>query len=105
MRYSVLLAAFAVFTLLDAVTTVVGLGVGLVELNPVVFMLGVPFWALFRILLLGSMLTIFFFGHKFLMTKFNKGAMFMQITLLFLDAYIGTVTVWGFLAISSKLLF
>ena len=66
MRYPVLLAAFAVFTLLDALTTVVGLGVGLIELNPVVWMLGIPFWVLFRTLLLGSMLTVFFFGHKFL---------------------------------------
>jgi len=105
MRYLVLLAAFAVFTLLDALTTVVGLGVGLIELNPVVLMLGIPFWVLFRILLLGSMLIVFFFGHKFLMRRFDKGAIVMRITLLFLDAYIGTVVVWGFLAISLKLIF
>jgi len=105
MRYLVLLAAFAVFTLLDALTTVVGLGVGLIELNPVVLMLGIPFWVLFRILLLGSMLTGFFFGYKFLMRRFDKGALFMRVTLLFLDVYIGTVVVWGFLVISLKLLF
>jgi len=105
MRYLVLLAALAVFTLLDALTTVVGLGVGLIELNPVVLILGTPFWVLFRFLLLGSMLTVFFFGYKFLMNRFDKGATVMRITLLFLDVYIGTVVVWGFLAISLKLLF
>ena len=105
MRYLVLLAAFAVFTLLDALTTVVGLGVGLIELNPVVLMLGTPFWVLFRILLLGSMLIVFFFGHKFLMTRFDKGEIVMRITLMFLDVYIGTVVVWGFLVISLKLVF
>jgi hypothetical protein len=105
LRFSFLLAAFAIFTLLDAAATVVGLEVGLVELNPVVLLLGIPFWALFRILLLGSMLTIFFFGHKFLMTRFDKGAMFMRITLLFLDVYIGMVVIWGIIAISFRLLF
>ena len=105
MRYLVLLIALAVFTLLDALTTVVGLGVGLIELNPFVLMLGTPFWVLFRILLLGGMLTVFFLGHKFLMRRFAKGAIVMQTTLLFLDVYIGTVVVWGFLVISLKLLF
>jgi len=105
MRYLVLLAALAVFTLLDALTTVVGLGVGLIELNPVVLMLGIPFWVLFRILLLGSMLIVFFFGHKLLITRFDKGAIVMRITLLFLDVYVGTVVVWGFLVISLKLFF
>jgi len=105
MRYLVLLAALAVFTLLDALTTVVGLGVGLIELNPFVLMLGIPFWVLFRILLLGSMLTVFFFGHKLLITRFDKGAIVMRITLLFLDVYVGTVVFWGFLVISLKLLF
>lgn len=105
MRYLVLLAAFAVFTVLDALITVVGLGVGLIELNPVVLMLGIPFWVLFRILLLGSMLIVFFFGHKYLMTRFDKGEIVMRITLMFLDVYIGTVVVWGFLVISLKSLF
>jgi len=91
--------------LLDALTTVVGLGVGLIELNPVVLMLGIPFWVLFRILLLGSMLIVFFFGHKLLITRFDKGAIVMRITLLFLDVYVGTVVVWGFLVISLKLFF
>jgi len=105
MRYLILLTAFAVFTLLDALTTVVGLGVGLVELNPIVLMLGIPFWVLFRILLLGSMLTVFFFGHKFLIRRFDKGATVLRTSLLFLDVYIGTVVVWGLLTISLKLLF
>jgi hypothetical protein len=58
-RYRTLLTTFMVFTLLDTVTTVVGIEVGRIELNPIVTTWGVPIWALFGVLLLGSMVATF----------------------------------------------
>jgi len=105
MVYLTLLVALAVFTLLDVLTTVVGIGVGCIELNPVVTMWGVPFWAMFRILLLGCMLTAFFVGYRFCLRHFPKGSWMLGTTLFMLDLYIGTVVFSGLLAIYLKLLF
>jgi len=105
MVYLTLLVALAVFTLLDALITVLGLGVGCVELNPVVTMLGVQFWLMFRILLLACMLTVFFAGYQLCLKHFPKGLWILRTTLFILDLYIGTVVFSGFLAIYLKLLF
>ena len=105
MLYLTLLVALAVFTLLDALITVVGLGVGCVELNPVVTMWGVQFWATFRIVLLGCMLTVFFVGYRFCLRHFPKGLWMLGTSLFILDSYIGTVVFSGFLVICLKLLF
>ncbi|MDH5663627.1 MAG: hypothetical protein OEY90_04085 [Candidatus Bathyarchaeota archaeon] len=105
MIYLVLLAALTVFTVFDALTTVVGIGVGCVELNPVVTMWGVQFWVMFRILLLGCMLTVFFAGYRLCLKHFQKGLWMFQTTLFILDVYIGTVVFSGFFVIYSKLLF
>jgi len=105
MVYLTLLVALAVFTLLDALTTVVGLGVGLIELNPVVTMWGVQFWVIFRILLLGCMLSVFFVGYRLCLKHFQKGLWMLGTTLFMLDSYIGAVVFSGFLAIYLKLLF
>jgi len=105
MVYLTLLVALAVFTLLDALTTVAGLAVGLVELNPVVTMWGIQFWVMFRILLLGCMVTVFFVGYRFCLKHFPKGLWILGTTLFILNAFIGAVVFSGFLAISLKLLF
>jgi len=103
MVYLTLLVTFTFFTLLDAVITVVGLRVGCVELNPMVTMWGVPFWVIFRILLLGCMLTTFFVGYQFCLKYFPKGSWMLRTTLLILDVYIGAVVFSGILAICLKL--
>lgn len=105
MVYLILLVALAVFTLLDALTTVVGMRLGCVELNPVVTLWGVQFWVVFRILLLGCMLAVFFAGYRLCLRHFQKGLWMFQATLFMLDCYIGTVVFSGFFAIYSKLLF
>jgi len=105
MVYRALMAALAVFTLLDALITVAGITFGCVELNPVVTMWGVEFWVVFRILLLGCMLTAFFAGHQLCLKHFQKGLGMLRATLLMLDLYIGTVVFFGFLAILLKLPF
>jgi len=105
MVYLTLLVAFAVFTLLDALITVVGLGVGCVELNSLVTMWGVQFWVVFRILLLGCMLTTLIVGYRFCLKHFPKGLRMLETTLFMLDFYIGIVVFSGLLAIYLKLLF
>lgn len=105
MGYPALLVVLAAFTLLDALITVVGIGVGCVELNPVVTMWGVQFWVMFRILLLGCMLTVFFAGYQLCLKHFPKGLRMLETTLFILDAYICTVVFSGFLAIYFNLLF
>jgi len=105
MIYHALLIALAVFTLLDAANTAVGLRIGLIELNPIVKQLGLHSWVMFRILLLGCMVTAFFEGHRFCLKHFKKGTWILEITLFILDSFIGTVAFSGFLAIYFKLLF
>lgn len=105
MIYLILLVAFAVFTLLDAVITVVGLSVGLVELNPVVAMWGVSSWVVFRILLLGCMLAVFFASHRICLRHFPKGLQMLKATLFILDSFIGAVVFSGSLAIYLRLMF
>ena len=104
MLYTLLLGALALFTLLDALITVVGTGFGCVELNPVVTMWGVEFWAIFRILLLACMLTTFFAGYRLCFKHFQKGIGMLKATLFVLDFYIGAVVFFGFIAIFTKLL-
>ena len=103
MVYLVLMAALAGFTLLDAVITVLGMRIGCVELNPLVTMWGVEFWTVFRILLLGCMLTAFFVSYRICLKHFQKGLAMLKATLLMLDVYIGIVVFFGFLAIILKL--
>lgn len=95
---------FAAFTLLDALTTMVGLRVGCVELNPVVIMWGVEFWAIFRLLLLGCMLAVFFASYQLCLKHFSKGLLMLKAALFMLDLYIGTIVFSGFFTIYSKLL-
>jgi hypothetical protein len=105
MLYITLLVAFIAFTLLDVLTTVVGLAVGCVELNPVVITWGTQFWAIFRVLLLGGMVTVFFAIHRLCLNHFQKGLRIMEALLFMLDSYIGAIVFSSFLAISFKLVF
>jgi len=105
MAYLTLLIALAVFTLLDALITVVGIEIGCIELNPVVTMWGIQFWVMFRIILLGCILTVFFAGHRLCLKHFQKGLWMLKTTLLMLDFYIGTVVLSSFLTVYLKLLF
>jgi hypothetical protein len=105
MVYLILLAALAVLTLLDALITVVGLGVGLVELNPLVDVWGIQSWAMFRILLLGCMLIVFYVGYRFCLKHSSRGLRMLKTTLFMLDSFIGAVVFSGSLAIYLKFLF
>lgn len=105
MVYLTLLFALAVFTLLDVLATSVGLEVGCVELNPVVMIWGIEFWAMFRVLLLGGMLTVFFAIYRLCLNHFKKGLRILETLLFMLDVYIGAVVFSGFLAIYFKLTF
>lgn len=105
MVYLLLLGALAVFTLLDVLTTAVGLQVGCVELNPVVTLWGVGFWATFRIILLGGMLTVFIVIRRLCLKHFQKGLRIFEAVLFMVDSYIGAVVFSSFLAIYFKLMF
>ncbi len=105
MVYLTLLVTLTVFTLLDALITVVGIGVGCVELNPVVEMWGIPFWVMFRILLLGGMLTVFFAGYRLCLKHSPRGLWMLRTTLFMINFFIATVVFLGLFAISSKFLF
>lgn len=93
-----LLVAFAVFTLMDAVNTTLGLRIGLLELNPIVTVLGLPAWILFRVVLLTIMITAFFTGYQLCLQYFRKGAQVLETILLMLNIYIGVVVFMGFFA-------
>jgi len=104
MVYLTLMVALGVFTCLDALITVIGMGVGCIELNPVVTTWGVQFWIIFRMLLLGCMLTLFFSCYRLCLKYSRKGLWMLRTTLFMLNFYIGAVVFSGFLAIYSKLL-
>jgi hypothetical protein len=99
MMFLRLLVAFAMFTLMDAVNTTLGLSIGLAELNPIVAVLGLPAWILFRIALLTIMITAFFTGYKLCVEHFRKGTRVLETILLMLNIYIGVVVFMGFIAI------
>ena len=103
MFYPVLLAVFALFTVLDALVTAVGIRIGLIELNPIVLSWGIPLWVIFRILLMVCMVITFFFGYKFISKHFPVGTQILRAALIILDVYIATVVFSGFLAIFLQL--
>ena len=105
MIYQTLLGALAFFTLLDVLTTAVGLQAGCVELNPVVIIWGVGFWAIFRILLLGGMLAVFIAIYRLCLKHFQKGLRMLEALLFMLDSYIGAVVFSGLLALYFNLVF
>jgi len=78
-HYEVFLVTLTVFTLLDVLLTVVGLSVGCRELNPVVTQWGLPSWILFRILLLGCLISIFITGYYLCRQYTSKGLQILKI--------------------------
>jgi len=104
MIYPTLLVVFAVFTLLDALITVVGIKIGCIEINPIVTTMGIPTWVIFRTLLLACMLAIFFFGYRLLLEHSLTGTRILRATLFMLDFYIATVVFSGLTAICIELL-
>ena len=104
MIYLTLMVILAVLTLLDAFTTVVGLRVGCVELNPLVGLWGVELWVVFRMFLLGCMLTTFLVGYRFCSKFFPKGVWMLGATLFMLNVYIGTVVFLGLMVLYLHLI-
>lgn len=104
MVYIALLIVLAVFTLLDALITAMGIGIGCVELNPIVTLWGVQVWMFFRILLLGCILIVFFISREFCLMHFPRGLEILEKTLIALNLYIAGVVFLGSLAICMKLL-
>ena len=103
LMYKALLALLAVFTLLDTLTTKIGLAVGCVELNTVVTTLGLSQWTIFRLLLLGYLLTVFSAGYKFCSKRFSKGTFMLKTSLFMVDSFIGAIVVSGLFAIYLQL--
>ena len=99
-----LITLFAVFTLLDICVTRVGLGLGCVELNQFVITVGLGFWTLFRIVLLGYLLVTFFAGYRLFQSQFSKGLPMLKMGLAIINIYIGTIVFSGIFTILSKLL-
>jgi len=104
MTHLSLLLALAVFTVLDALVTGVGLRVGCVELNPLVTTWGFEIWTFFRLLLLGGMLATFFLGRRLFLRYSLKASKILEGILLLLDFYIAAVVFFGVLAVCLRLL-
>lgn len=93
-----------VFTLLDALVTGIGLGLGCVELNHFVLSVGLGFWMLFRIGLLVYLLVVFSAGYRFFQSHFSRGLPLLRTGLVILNLYMGATVFSGVLAILSKAL-
>ena len=103
--YKALMILLAVFTLLDAVVTKVGLGVGCVELNSFVINLGLDLWTVFRLMLLGYLMLVFFLGYRLCIKRFKKGLLMLKTSLFMLNFYIGAIVFSGFFSICSRVFF
>jgi hypothetical protein len=102
--FKALIILFAVFTFLDILVTRVGLGVGCVELNQFVVTAGLGFWTLFRIGVLGYLLTAFFAAYRLFQSQFSKGLPVLNTSLAILNIYMGAIVFSGIFAIFSRLL-
>ena len=104
-HYGIFLVTLAVFTLLDALLTVVGLSVGARELNSVVTQWGVHSWILFRVLFLGCLIAVFITGF-YLCQQYSPIGLRILVTVLFLlNAFIGAVVVSGIFTIYAQITF
>ena len=95
----------AIFTVLDAFVTRIGLSVGCVELNPFVNNLGLDSWSIFRILLLTYLLLMYFIGFRICQAHSIKGLSILKNSLYAIDASIGAIVFSGIFSICSKILF
>jgi len=102
--YKILMALLAIFTLLDAVVTKIGLSLGCVELNSFVNNLGLDMWTIFRLLLLIYLLTAYFTGYRICQYRSSKGLLMLKNSLWAIDIYIGAVVFSGIFHILARLL-
>ena len=102
--YKILMGFLAIFTLLDAAVTKIGLSVGCVELNPFVNNLGLDSWAIFRMLLLFYLLIVYFAGYRICQPRSTKGLSMLKNSLYAIDVSIGAIVFSGIFHIFSKLL-
>ncbi len=96
---------FAVFTLLDALLTVVGIRIGCAELNPAVLTLGAGMWTGLRVTMLAILLGVFHTSYNFLSKHSETGIKIFKVTMILLNIYIGTVVLSNFAAIFTQLRF
>lgn len=89
--YGVFLVTLAMFTMLDALLTIVGLRVGLTELNPLVTQWGVYSWILFRILFVACLIAVFITGYYLCRAYSLTGLRILGVALFLLNAFIGAV--------------
>lgn len=102
--YKALMILLTAFTLLDTMVTRVGLGVGCVELYQFVTTADLSFWTLFRIRLLGYLLTLFFAGYRLCQNHFSKGLPVLNTSLAILNIYMGAIVFSGIFLILSRML-
>ncbi|MCW4041014.1 MAG: DUF5658 family protein [Candidatus Bathyarchaeota archaeon] len=89
--YGLFLVTLTLFTFLDAFLTVVGLRVGLTELNPIVTQWGIQSWILFRILFVACLIAVFITGYYLCREYSPTGLRFLGVFLFLLNAFIGAV--------------
>jgi hypothetical protein len=102
--YGLFLVTLTVFTLLDALLTVVGLRVGLIELNPIVTQWGIQSWVLFRVLFLGCLIALFVSGYYLCREYSPAGLRILGVILFLLNAFIGAVVFSSVFSISTQIL-
>ena len=101
--YKILMGLLAIFTLLDAVVTKIGLSLGCVELNPFVNNLGLGNWSIFRLLLLFYLLGVYFAGYRIFKYRSAKVLSWLKNSLYAIDVYIGAIVFSGIFHTLSKL--
>ena len=102
-HYSLFLITLALFTLLDALLTIVGLRVGLTELNPIVTQWGLHSWILFRILFVACLIAVFITGYYLCREYSPTGLQILGAILFLLNAFIGAVVFSSVISIYLQL--
>ena len=101
--YKILMALLAIFTLLDAIVTKMGLSLGCVELNPFVNNLGLDSWSIFRLLLLFYLLAVYFAGYRIFQHRSVKILSMLKNSLYAINIYIGAIVFSGIFHVLSRL--
>ena len=102
-HYGLFLVTLALFTLLDALLTIVGLRVGLTELNPIVTQWGIRSWILFRILFVACLIAVFITGYYLCRAHSPTGLRILGTILFLLNAFIGAVVFSSVISIYLQL--
>ncbi|MFC1488009.1 DUF5658 family protein [Thermoproteota archaeon] len=93
----------AIFTILDAIVTKIGLNLGCVELNPFVNNLGLDSWSIFRLLLLFYLLGVYFAGYRVFKHRSTKILSMLKNSLYAINIYIGAIVFSGIFHVISRL--